>query len=223
MLDESPAAAIDDCWNRIGVFGDQRCERLPEHIHCRNCERYASAAIRLLDRHTLARERTTVLAAPPDEAPDECVTLVIFRVGDEWLALAGAQLIEIAATVPIHSLPHQQTPALLGISNVRGALVAALALAPLLGLDAGASTDRGEQRRPLARMLVLDGDGGPLLVPVDEVDGIHRVPCHQIGASRHDGAQALGRFARGVLRWREHSVTLLHEALLLQTLARSLR
>ncbi|SDV46390.1 chemotaxis protein CheW [Chitinasiproducens palmae] len=42
--------AVDDCWNRIGVYGDASCERLAEAIHCRNCEVYASAAIRLLDR-----------------------------------------------------------------------------------------------------------------------------------------------------------------------------
>ena len=41
--------AIDDCWNRIGVRGDQSCPLLIEHIHCRNCALYAAAAIRLLD------------------------------------------------------------------------------------------------------------------------------------------------------------------------------
>ncbi|HBP1772226.1 TPA: chemotaxis protein CheW, partial [Pseudomonas aeruginosa] len=35
---------VDDCWNRIGVHGDKSCERLAEHVHCRNCEVYAAAA-----------------------------------------------------------------------------------------------------------------------------------------------------------------------------------
>ena len=44
------AIEIDDCWNRIGVGGDQTCEKLAEYIHCRNCPVYASAAQRNLQR-----------------------------------------------------------------------------------------------------------------------------------------------------------------------------
>ena len=43
-------ADVDDCWNRIGIRGDQSCPKLPEYVHCRNCPVYASAARRLLDR-----------------------------------------------------------------------------------------------------------------------------------------------------------------------------
>ena len=38
----------------------------------------------------------------------------------------------------IHSLPHQRSRALLGVANVRGALVACLSLVELLGLDSDA-------------------------------------------------------------------------------------
>ena len=41
---------VDDCWNRIGVSGDQSCEKLEQHVHCRNCEVYSSAAQRNLQR-----------------------------------------------------------------------------------------------------------------------------------------------------------------------------
>ena len=29
--------AISDCWNQIGVVGDQSCDKLPANVHCRNC------------------------------------------------------------------------------------------------------------------------------------------------------------------------------------------
>ncbi|WYX25703.1 hypothetical protein WJ969_08370 [Achromobacter xylosoxidans] len=43
-------AEVDDCWNRIGIRGDKRCERLAGYVHCRNCPVYADAAKRILDR-----------------------------------------------------------------------------------------------------------------------------------------------------------------------------
>ena len=52
LLHHQPA--VDDCWNRIGVFGDKSCPRLERHIHCRNCEVYGAAAIALLDRYGLS-------------------------------------------------------------------------------------------------------------------------------------------------------------------------
>jgi len=42
--------ATDDCWNRIGVHGDNSCTELRQHIHCRRCPVYATAATALLDR-----------------------------------------------------------------------------------------------------------------------------------------------------------------------------
>ncbi len=41
---------IHDCWNRIGVRGDHSCEKLREHVHCRNCEVYAAAARNIMQR-----------------------------------------------------------------------------------------------------------------------------------------------------------------------------
>ena len=39
-----------DCWNQIGVAGDQSCDKLAPHVHCRNCDVYAGAAQRNLQR-----------------------------------------------------------------------------------------------------------------------------------------------------------------------------
>ncbi len=58
---------VDDCWNRIGVRGDKTCERLAEHVHCRNCPVHAAAANRLLDR--LALPAGPMRDAPKDGPP----------------------------------------------------------------------------------------------------------------------------------------------------------
>ena len=103
--------AIDDCWNRIGIHGDKSCPLLVEHIHCRNCSVYSAAATRLLDRYALQQDdRRPVAAAEVDE---KIVTrsLLVFRLGEEWLGIATRCLVEVAPLQPIHSLPHQRSRA----------------------------------------------------------------------------------------------------------------
>jgi chemotaxis-related protein WspD len=212
------AEAIDDCWNRIGIHGDASCALLAEHIHCRNCQVYGAAATRLLDRYALAREASP-LAYSNEQGRVATRSLVIFRLAEEWLALATRCLVEVAPLQAVHSLPHQRSRALLGVANVRGSLVACLSLAEMLGVDTG--NQPPSSARVLSRMLILAVEGGSVVVPVDEVDGIHRIEEHRLEGSVED-SQASHRFTRSVLPFKGRSVRVLDEQLLLSTVARSL-
>jgi chemotaxis-related protein WspD len=109
-----------------------------EHIHCRNCSVYSAAATRLLDRYALQQdERDPVASAVESDVKTR--SLLMFRLGEEWLGLATRSLVEVAPLQAIHSLPHQRSRALLGVANVRGALVACLSLVELLDLDGSAA------------------------------------------------------------------------------------
>ncbi|MFC5698268.1 chemotaxis protein CheW [Pseudomonas sp. GCM10022186] len=211
--------AVDDCWNRIGVHGDKSCERLAGHIHCRNCDVHGAAATLLLDRYALARDDAELVESPTDDGRERRSTLV-FRLGDEWLGLATRSLVEVAAISPIHSLPHQRSMAMLGVINVRGALVACLSLGELLGLEKGGGATG--DRRVVPRLLILASQGGPLVAPVDEVDGIHGIPLDAVVDPGRSSDLAARQFAAGVVQWRGRSITLLDEGLLLQAMARSL-
>ena len=214
------AQAIDDCWNRIGIHGDKSCPLLAEHIHCRNCSVYSAAATRLLDRYALQQDDHHAQATA--EADNEVVTrsLLMFRLGEEWLGIATRCLVEVAPLQPIHSLPHQRSRALLGVANVRGALVACLSLVELLGLDVINHGTPGGRIMP--RMLIIAAHGGPVGVPVDEVDGIHAIDERTLNAASTSGAQASGRFTQGVLQWKGRSLRWLDEAQLLSAVTRSL-
>jgi chemotaxis-related protein WspD len=221
LLQNSQATQpIDACWSRIGVQGSRTCERLAEYIHCRNCPVHAAAAISLLDRYSLQREEGDSALAEAIQASGEERLLMIFRLGEQWLGLAARSLVEVALQAPIHSLPHQRSRALLGVANVRGTLVACISLAHLLGLEAGPAVK--VERRIVPRMLVLAGQGGPLVAPVDEVDGIHDVPLQVIREAGQGSAQSANRFASGVMQWQGRSITLLDEQLLQQAIRRSL-
>lgn len=215
---------VDDCWNRIGVHGDKTCERLAEHVHCRNCEVYAAAATYLLDRIALRQDQldSAETMDSQHERSDlgETRSILVFRLGEEWFGLATGSLVEVAPMNPIHSLPHQRSRALQGVTNVRGALVACLSLGELLDLEPGAAPV--SERRVVPRMLIISAAGGPVVAPVEEVDGIHAIPLGRILPPNHADGQASRRHVAGVLQWRERSITLLDEGPLLQAVARSL-
>ncbi|HDS1795572.1 chemotaxis protein CheW [Pseudomonas putida] len=206
-------AHIDDCWNRIGVHGDKQCQLLERHVHCRNCDVYAASATRLLDRYALMQDHQAAPAQPVEENTGR--SMLLFRLGEEWLALATASLAEIAPMQAVHSLPHQRSRLLQGVANVRGALVPCLSLADLLGVQA----DTAEQRsgRAMPRMLILAAEGGPVVMAVEEIDGIHRLDPLLLGSG-----QDATRFTAAVLQWRGRSVRVLDDQHLLSAVQRSL-
>src|SRR3954453_1871801 len=91
--------ALGDCWNRIGTSGDRSCPELEAHIHCRNCPVFASAARTFFDRPApdgYLAEWTRWLGGSGDAAGGgeggdrDLVSVLIFRLGQEWLAFRTA-------------------------------------------------------------------------------------------------------------------------------------
>ncbi|PAA11680.1 chemotaxis protein CheW [Pseudomonas fragi] len=219
-LIHSEAQAVDDCWNRIGIYGDKSCTLLPQHIHCRNCAVYSSAATRLLDRYAFEHESQEIQASQGHEEKVATCSLVIFRLGEEWLGLPTRCLDEVAPIQTIHSLPHQRSRALRGVANVRGTLVPCLSLVELLGLDP--AVPGASSLRVMPRMLIVAAHGGAVVLPVDEVDGIHNIAEDEISSASLSGEHASAKYTRGVLQWKTRSLRLLDEEQLLNAITRSL-
>src|SRR6202051_4814439 len=79
-----------DCWNKIGVNGDGTCRELEQFVHCRNCSVYSAAAAHLLDREPPAgyrRDWTEQFSRAKKRVTPGKMSVVIFRIGSEWLAL----------------------------------------------------------------------------------------------------------------------------------------
>jgi len=219
-LVSNDAQAIDDCWNRIGIHGDRSCPLLVDHIHCRNCSVYSAAATRLLDRYALAQEQRVSIHSEELASEVQTRSLMVFRLGEEWLGLPTRCLVEVSPVQTIHSLPHQRSRALLGVANVRGALVACLSFVELLGLDSAAAPTSAARVMP--RMLILAAEGGPVVVPVDEVDGIHAIEARLLDTASVPAQNTQARYTRGVVQWKDRSLRLLDEEHLLSAVNRSL-
>src|ERR1700722_380014 len=98
------------CWNSIGVRGDGSCPELIQHVHCRNCPVYSEAASSILDTEITAdylAQSTRDVAREKIVSPAILLSVVIFRIGAEWLALPTSVIREIVDHRPIHSMPHR--------------------------------------------------------------------------------------------------------------------
>lgn len=220
------------CWNSIGVRGDGSCPELERHVHCRNCPVHAAAARQLLLRAApvddMAAATDRYAAEPP--APAGARAALVFRVGAEWFGLSCALLDEIAESRPRHALPHRRSGALLGLVNVRGELLPAVAIAAVLGATEAHAARGAEGARGThgahGRLLVLKAGEGPqqgrIACPVDEVHGVLRFDARELQSPPATVTRAAARYTQALLPWRQRSVGLLDEPLLLYTLARSL-
>jgi len=218
-------AIVNDCWNRIGVRGDRSCPELKQHVHCRNCPVYSAGAAELLDGDPPANylaEWTSHFAQPKHVEDIETRSIVIFRIGAEWLALPTPVVIEVANLLPVHSLPHRQSGAVLGIANVRGELLVCVSLGQIVGVERSATTSREHRSTVYRRLLVIRREDVRVVCPVDEVHGVHHVHPRELKDVPSTVAKAAVTYSTALLSWRERSVGILDDQLVFYSLKRSL-
>ncbi len=222
---DAPSQLIDDCWKQIGVVGDQSCPKLAQHIHCRNCEVYADAAQRNLQRPVDAayklewaghfRTRSETGALKDSSA-------LVFRVGREWLALPTKMFVSVAPQAKPHALPHRGDRALSGVVNVGGQLYPCMSLAGLLGIDAQAGPP-AQGRHTFARLLLLQWEAQAFALPVADLHGIVRYAGAAVRAPAATINKGLSRYLTGVIEHDDMQVGCLDAALIGYQLARALR
>jgi chemotaxis-related protein WspD len=216
---------LNDCWSKIGVWGNRECGELKKVIHCRNCTVYSSVAAQLFGGKLPARyleDWTAHFAADAKVESEQMQTALIFRVGAEWLALSPTSVKEVAEGRPTHSVPHRRSNVLLGLSNIGGELLLCVALDRLLGFEK-AEPGQSASKQTINRRLVVAGrETSRFVFPVDQVDSIHRFKPSELKATPTTVAKAHTAPLRGILLWQDKSVGCLDEKLLFDMLERSL-
>jgi chemotaxis-related protein WspD len=225
--------ALTDCWNHIGVWGDRSCPELLKVVHCHNCPVFAAASRRFLDAPSpegYVEEWTERLIAPTEEAATDLQSVLIFRLGEEWLALPVQVLIEVTNPRSIHRIPHR-AGLLAGLVNIRGELNLCIHLAQLLGIKtdgANGSPSSGKngataKSSSSQSLIVVERDSNRWVFPVDEVDQVYRFSTAELTATPATLARAAGRMTKGVFAWHERSIGYLDDARLFQVLRTQIR
>lgn len=214
--------AVDDCWNRIGVRGDNSCPKLKDYFRCLNCPTFASAASALLDRPVFPDTGAVPFSAASDSHAqvrgrgDAIASMLAFRVGAEWLAFPTAAVVEVIEARAVHSLPHQANPAVLGLTNIRGALKICVSLNRMLGIaDVSAA-------KATSRLLVVEHEHQVLVFPVDEVAGVYGYAVDAVQPPPSTMAHAGMTYTQSLVAWRNEQLGLLDCGLLFYALNRSL-
>jgi chemotaxis-related protein WspD len=218
------------CWTHIGVSGDRSCEELATTTHCHNCEVYTTAGRDLLEREVpldYLKEWTDAFAQPQatQSAPQavlptgqavELFSALIFRLSHEYFALPVSALQEITPPMPIHSLPHRRSPALLGLVNIRGRILLCASLNHLLGLNHRSSGST------LQKMLVVGHGDRTWVFLADEVQRIYRFQGNELKAPPVVVSYASDTYTQGVINWHGKKINYLDVELLLHSLDRKL-
>ena len=218
-------SVVNDCWNTIGVGGDRSCPELKEHVHCRNCPVYSAGAADLLDGDSPAgylAEWTSHFAQPKRAEDIETRSIVIFRIGSEWLALPTSVVVEVANLLPVHSLPHRQNGAVLGLANVRGELLICVSLGQIVGVEGPAEPSRDRRSAAYRRFLVMRREDVRIVSPVDEVHGIHHAHSRELKDVPATVSKATVTYSTALLSWRDRSVGILDDQLVFYSLKRGL-
>jgi chemotaxis-related protein WspD len=208
------------CWNSIGVWSSDssRCPRLAEMTHCRNCPVFIDAGSDLLNRESppdYIEEWTELLGREKEEQNANNTSVIIFKIGREFLALRSAVFQEIINPHPVHKIPHRSNDVLLGLTNIHGELQLCFSLKALIG-----NNDAEQPENSSPRMLVIKKDGGCWVFPVDQVLGVFRCSDLNVQNVPVTVAKATGTFTKQVIMYEQREVGLLDDELLIYTLQR---
>ena len=219
---------MPECWRIVGVAGDRTCPELATVIHCRNCPVLAEAARTFFERAAPAGYLDAwraILEEPVAPPVADALSVLVFRLGDEWLALATPVLVEVTPVRPVHRIPHRAGTVLAGLVNIRGQLQLCGSLHGLLGLAGGPSRSddaAGGTDAVPARLLVIDrgaeGGGDRWVVGVDEVAGVQRIPRHALRPVPSTVGHAGGRCSSALFDWQDKTVALIDEPRLFDAL-----
>lgn len=222
-----PDEQLDDCWNRIGVWSKNQasCPELEQVVHCRNCARYSAAGRQVLDRPTTddyRREWTERFAEPRLEKKHDAQSALLFRLGDEWMALQSGCIDEITPLRSIHSLPHTEDSLIKGLVNIRGELKLCVSLGALLHLEKS-SENYVSDREIRQRMISVTWNDQSFVFPTSEVHGIHHYSNTEVQASPATVSKSKSSFTTGILKWQDRNVGVLDTELLFYALSKGLQ
>ncbi|HPI20116.1 MAG TPA: chemotaxis protein CheW [Candidatus Kapabacteria bacterium] len=160
------------CWKEIGVWGLSTCAKLDKYIHCRHCPEYSKAGRQLLNRaieKEAITEATIQFSLEKEETQGVTLSVVIFRIENEWLAIRTEYFQEIQEWRQSHSIPFRTNRCFKGIVNINGELLLCISASELIGVE-----NKGINIVDLTkkRLIILKNENLRYVIEADEFIGV---------------------------------------------------
>ena len=199
-----------DCWNEVGVWAASgaTCPKLAEVVHCHNCGVFARAGRGLLDQPAppgYLESWAEELAKTKDGDAGVRLSLFVFRIGEEWLALPATAVAEIAEALPVRRIPGRMT----GLVNVHGELHLGFSMSSVLGIEADSN--------PRRSVVIRNGEGRWVFA-ADEVWGLVAVAPTALDDVPVTIARDTSAHVRYIVDWERGKISCLDDKLLFTTL-----
>ena len=209
--ESSAGAHIVNCWNSIGVWGRERprCPLLEQVIHCRNCEKYIAAGQRALERplpQDYVQEWTRVLSREKDDENLAHLSVIVFRLGDEWFSLPVNYLEHVEMRRTIHTIPHGGLPLIKGLVNVAGEVKACFSLGKLLGIEKSVMHESMQRTAVYQGVVVLKKGKSSYVFPVTEVRELTRITLDQLKAIPATVPSAASGYLLGIFHYADLNI-----------------
>jgi chemotaxis-related protein WspD len=216
---------IEDCWNEIGVWrkDGEICPRLEKVIHCRNCDKYASAGRVLLGRQSPDNYGIdwAGLQSNKQQNTAALVSVVIFRLGDEWFSMPVSVFSEVNPMKMIHNLPHNKSKILRGVVNIRGELKICVSIGYLIGLNKG-KRNENSNNNTTNRLIMISKDNYEIVFPVTEIAGIHRYDSSELNKCPSTIPGGSDHYFSGSVEWRNNDVACIDEESLFKAISKAI-
>ena len=193
-----------------------------EHQHSdgsSDATRSRLAMDRLLDRPISSEaidENTRLVGQRHEEVEVDELTVLIARIGDEWLGFDALFADRVHQPAIIRRVPHRNSEHLAGVAAVDGEIVPAARLDLLLDLVRDVSPTK-------PRFVVVGPPDRRWVIPVDEVEGMIRVPRASIIDPPTTVSASLHRHTIGLIEQGDRLAALLDSDRLLDLLDGGLR
>lgn len=182
-------------------------------------------AIVLLNRQmseAYQKEWTNLLMQHRDqELKAEYLSVVVFRLEQEWFALPTVYFKEVLHGRPIHRIPHRMGKVLLGIVNLGGEIQLCIALHELLEVDKSQHylSIKDYQKN---RFIAIEKENQLWVFPADEIDGIHIWDLSHLQNVPMNISKSRANYLKGIFKDQNKSIGLLDEELIFYSLNRGL-
>ena len=124
---------------------------------------------------------------------------MVFRLGDEWIAIPTNFVKEITQVGAIHKIPHRDENLVKGLANVRGELKICISLGSLLQLDRGRQNRRSRLQGVYERIVVVIHKETEFVFPVSEIEGLVRYHPNNLENVPATITNARAAFTTGIL------------------------